>query len=633
MQEHNANVSTDKKNGHNSERKTVSMRNGICRMLAALISVAAVSVLIEIFVFNDHAWKQERYTLSTESGETETVLELSEDRYIKTITLDMVCEKHTPFELRIYRADGTLSMSIREQIDARLDECIVNVRDVGSRIEITWEQAPESVYRITAANFFEWNAIRLTFLLSAFGLAAWFLLGHRLFEEKPEIVFMVICFLMGILLILISGTNQISYDEQTHVAKTWNLSFVGTVYDTQASLECKTLTVPVFDNIWEKRLVEAHLDEINRYDTANIFYQTKMISYEKRAYLPMAVCMAFARLLQLPFAGLLSFAKLGNLLMYTLICAMAIRIAKKGKGLVAVVSLLPNSIFSASQFSYDPCVNCFLILAMVLVMNEILEPQRSVRPGNMAAILACFIIGSYSKQVYILMALLMLFFSCRKFPSKAKAVLFKVILTALCLIMVYEVLAPSYSGTSAAATLSHAGDSRTEGANTMGQIGYILGNPLGYVKLLLTSMFGRIGNWFTGRHAFIMYGYLGTPGTLYTWIWFAVWIFAAAVAPAAEERKGIGRKFVILNAVMVFCMSAVIWTVLYLSFNAVANPRIEGVQDRYFSPLFLPAGMCLMNAGLSWKWSREAYYKLIFGICSLILLYCSWKVGISAYYL
>ena len=167
----------------------------------------------------------------------------------------------------------------------------------------------------------------------------------------------------------------------------------------------------------------------------------------------------------------------------------------------------------------------------------------------------------------------------------------------------------------------------------LAQIQYILSQPFTYLKLLLSSMFIRIYEWFSGENAFHMYGYMGTPGTIFTWLWFAVWGMAALISPREEKRGGIGTRFRIVTILMVTGMTAVIWTVLYLSFNVVGSQSIEGVQNRYFAPLFLPVGMCLMNGRIHWKWKEESYYKLLFGAATLILFCCSYLVGIRQWYL
>lgn len=623
------------------------------RIPLAAAAVLLLSVLVELFVFNRHALFQGSYQIKSEigAGSAETRLNLGEERYIKTVRIEIPVKAAMSCRLILLDEEGNELSERTGSISPKLNAGVFHVSAQASQIVLVFSDmdgadtgagglssdtggtAQEADGVMTASNFMEWSPYRLLFLVSLFGIAAFLWMGRRFVAKKPESAFVVLALTAGIQLIVMTGTNQISYDEQTHVSKAWNLSFVGTVYDTEAVLELKTLTAPYFHNRWDRAYVEDYLQNIHNYDTAEVYRQTKMVYYDRRAYLPMAAGIAAGRMFGLPLAVTLMLGKLGNLLLYTAVCFFAIRKAKQAKGLVAVIALLPNSIFSASQFCYDACVNSFLLLAMVLIINELLDPCERVRPRSMAAILICLIVGSYAKPVYMLMGLMLLFFRKEKFPSVRAAWLFRGALTLLCLCMLYEVLGKSAVGGSAMETLASAGDTRTEGTNMLGQIRHIFSEPFSYACQLLGSMFGRIVDWFTGRDQFLMYAYLGTPGTLCTWLFFGITGFAALAGCPGETRRRLKTGYAALSAVMVFGMSAVVWTVLYLSFNAVGSPVIDGVQNRYFTPVLFPFFACFMNGRFSWKRSREAYYLIILGVAAGLLLYCSWRLGIVPYYL
>lgn len=605
------------------------------RIPLTIVSVLALSVLLEAFFFNRHAMFQERYQASgaIEQGSQETRLDLREEHYIKTVRVELAAEETVDYRLILLDGQGNEISERTGSISPKLGVSVMNLRAEAAGLVLSFSDVPAAGGVITAKNFMEWSPYRMFFFISLFGLAAFLWMGRRIVSGKPEYAFAAIALTAGIQLILMTGTNQISYDEQTHVSKTWNLSFVGTVHDTEAVLELKTLTAPEFHNRFERVQAESYLESIHDYDTADVYRQTKMVYYDRRAYLPMAVCIAAARMAGLPFAVMLMIGKLGNLLMYTAVCFFAIRKAKQKKGLVLVIALLPNSIFSASQFCYDACVNSFLLLAMVLTVNEFLTPKERVRPRDMAAILLCLIIGSYAKPVYMLMGLLLLFLGNEKFPTKCAAWIFRGALTVLCLCMLYEVLGKSAVGGSAMETLAHAGDTRTEGTNMLGQIRHIFSAPFSYAGMLLSSMFVRIADWFTGKDQFLMYAYLGTPGTLCTWIFFAAVCFSALAGCPHERQEHLKAGNKALFITMVSGMSAVVWTSLYLSFNAVGSRVIEGVQNRYFTPVLFLFFICFMNRRLAWKRSRESYYMILFTVVAGLLLYANWKLLIVPYYL
>ena len=55
-----------------------------------------------------------------------------------------------------------------------------------------------------------------------------------------------------------------------------------------------------------------------------------------------------------------------------------------------------------------------------------------------------------------------------------------------------------------------------------------------------------------------------------------------------ESKPFLPSNYRILNAIMIFGLSAVIYTSMYVSYTPVASSVIEGVQARYFIPLLLP---------------------------------------------
>ena len=123
----------------------------------------------------------------------------------------------------------------------------------------------------------------------------------------------------------------------------------------------------------------------------------------------MALGFKLGRMLHLRFADTVALAKFGNLLFYILVVFFAIRLAKRYQGLVALVALLPNSVFLASALTYDAVVNSFLLLGMVLVTNELISPEEKLTWQNTLLILLSFAIGCQSKPIYVVMVLMLLF--------------------------------------------------------------------------------------------------------------------------------------------------------------------------------------------------------------------------------
>lgn len=491
------------------------------------------------------------------------------------------------------------------------------------------DAAGQNGVQLTAVNDFTFHPVRFMFMISAFGLALLFVRGRKLFAEKPEAVFALCSLVLGSVLIYAVGLNQIGYDEHIHMKAAYNRSFGTTVLTTESAMQMEASTMPAFGNLEERRLVEAYAETNNDFGWANITHQSRFPNYDVRSYLQISIFMWLGRVLKLPFVWCMMLGKFGNLLLYTVVCYFAIKCAKQGKVLVAAIALIPNCIFAAASFSYDAVVNSFLLLAMVLTLNQMMDKQRINRIQTLV-LLGAFLAGSTAKAIYIFMAFLLLLFPKEKFGSRWRALTYKLCVTALMILLIYTFFFPPVSASSnfeVMGNLAYAGDKRSQGTSVLGQISWILGNPFAYAKLLFGSMLGELWNYVRGAKPFIAYGYLGGMPVIWTWLGLAALVFASAFSPKEESRAAIPHRFKIGNALVVLGVGAVIWTSMYVTFTAVGADVINGVQGRYFLPLFLPFFSCFYREKGRLEISSELYAKIVFAVYVLMNLYGTWTLG------
>ena len=106
--------------------------------------------------------------------------------------------------------------------------------------------------------------------------------------------------------------------------------------------------------------------------------ETSGISYDKIAYIPMAVFLFIGKNLKLPFSAVFALGKFGNLLIYVIVMFWAIRLAKSRKLLLAFVAMLPTPLFLASSYTYDSVVFSFITLGCVPVVKRSIFPVNEV---------------------------------------------------------------------------------------------------------------------------------------------------------------------------------------------------------------------------------------------------------------
>ena len=187
------------------------------------------------------------------------------------------------------------------------------------------------------------NWMQIIFFATVIGLILFFIYNKTLFSQKVEWVYAILSMTFGFLLILGIGTNQVSFDEQIHATSAYNASFLSEIKDTDASLLMKTLTIPSFSNMMERKEVEKYLDLANDFEHSAISTKSKFLPYDKRSYLPLSIGFAIGRTLSFSFAGTIMLGKMFGLLLYTMVCFFAVKISSQGKILVAAIALIQFS--------------------------------------------------------------------------------------------------------------------------------------------------------------------------------------------------------------------------------------------------------------------------------------------------
>lgn len=519
-------------------------------------------------------------------------------------------------------------------IDERIDGSVVTVNRSGDTIIYAFKSVEKprvADMKLSVVNSVSTNWLRVLFFVVAGILLGLFFWSRRLFQEKPEVVFLVCSLLLGGILILCIGTNQIGFDEYTHAARAYEVSFGPTIETTETAMRMKANDLPFFHNQEERRLVEAYEDLNNDFSWADISTQSRFVTYTDRSYLPIALFIKFGRMLGLPFAWNMMLGKLGNLLFYTFLGFLAIKFAKSGKGIIALLALLPNALFAAGGFTYDSVVNGGLLLAVVLTTNLMLEEDRKISWIQILLVLGAYIAGSTAKPIYIVMALMLVFFSQKRFEGRIQIWGFRAAVVVIIGLLMYTIFFPPVS-TSAnyelVGNLAYAGDKRNQGTSVLGQIQYIVKNPITYTGLLLSSMFGNLVKYVSGSYPFFNYGYLGNLSGMLTVIGELVLLFGCVFTPEGEKRGVVGIRYKILNGIMILGLSAIIWTSMYVSYTPVGNSVIEGVQARYFMPLFLPFCYCLFNNKWKCRLSVAMYHKILLGFVVLLNLFAIYTLAL-----
>lgn len=593
----------------------------------------------------------EYYGTEYEPQEDETLVEKDDTMYrrVNAITLQVGFEKpyyihkldlrlpvtaNCGYSAKLYLNDTLINDDIYCSVEPKTGAGICNISQRADALTIeilsSDEIKPQDI-TLTVSNNFSLNKMRIAFMIIFMALAVILYAEKKLISDKPEWMFAIVCFVLGLLLICGIGTNQVSYDEHVHAKAAYKLSFGTTIESTETAIQMNGHLLPYFNNPEERKLVEAYEDTNHDYSWADIGHQSRFVRTETRVYYPMAAGFWVGRKLGLGFATTVALAKLGNLLFYIFVVFWAIKLAIRHKYLVALIGLLPNSVFLAASISYDPMVNSFLLLGWVLILNEILEPGKKMTWQNLLLILISFFIGCQSKPIYIVMALMIVFFGKKKFENPVQEWILKISVVVMAGLMLYNIFRPTPAAGSdyyLVGNFDFAGDKRNVGTSVTGQISYILSNPVSYTLLLFRSMYSMLIDYIDFEVDFFQYGYLGTCSTVFTYLVIVLAVWLALFSPKHTEKCKILAKYIVLNLIMILGMSAVIWSSMYVSYTAVGAPKISGVQGRYFIPLFLACFSCLYNDRLESRLGKVGRGRIMFAVMAGINMLMIWTLVI-----
>lgn len=460
---------------------------------------------------------------------------------------------------------------------------------------------------------------------------------------KEETVFLIVALSAGLSLIAaLPITNLYSWDDEVHYRNALQLSYIGdsefsssdlmlaNLFDVQEghSVDASMHRWPLdFSITWGEEEIDHLIAELNdgysrgavRVDEG---ISASVLSYTIIGYVPSAIGLWIGRLLGLPFHWIFALGRICNLFSYCLVSYFAIKIIPYKKALLCAIALLPTTLFMASNYAYDPWLLSFGYLAIALLLREMMSAE-SVDGRSLLPILLTFFLSLGPKAVYFPLIGLMFLMPLKKIPSDRRKQYYGSVV-ALGLLVVITFLAPLVVSSGGGA-----GDARGgEGVNATEQLSFVLSNPMRYLSILNSFLFGTYLTLPSVSDATINLAYLGVLSTELPIFEALVPLFLLAVMLTDNngyERKklsiGVSLWSLFLFAVTLFG----ICTALYLSFTAVGLTTVAGVQPRYLLPLVLPLGVFVFNARIKISISYKRYSCFVF-IASLLLISLAWWI-------
>ena len=333
--------------------------------------------------------------------------------------------------------------------------------------------------------------------------------------------------------------------------------------------------VALFQNVWNKENpslisyscvvnnLHLHCKEPELVEMPRV---EKMDYYSIVNYLPEALGLSLGRILNLGTVLCLYLSRLFILLTYMFICYWAVSRAPAGKGILAMIALLPMSLMMASAISYDPLVIAVSLAYISSVF--VLKKNNYTTKDIVAASIWSFTLGALKGGGYLIllpMALMLL----KK--ERRRAICVSAILAAgIVSLLIFDLLLPKEQ-------LFQFGEA---GNGKMAAI-YALQHPLHYLNMSM--------------EAYILYAdrlITGIGGTYLAWLeWsmpdivvMALFILGGVYSLFEHDEIQLNRldKYILLSIVFAGVVGI---PAMLLSSTNIGSRSIMGLQGRYYLPL------------------------------------------------
>ena len=460
------------------------------------------------------------------------------------------------------------------------------------------------------------NGYRLAFFWAVLGAGAFLALEKDMLGKHIERGFLVLSLVLGVLMVFILPANKVSWDEEIHFQRAfWMSSFPRTmnishtVYgEFVAGIDTWPYNQP--DGYEEQKEMNRYLNETGIYSKGPEQFRGDLAPEAAQCYVGQTAVIVLGKVLRLPFGLLYRLGRLGNLIPYCVILYFAIKKTPVGKAIMAVLGLLPTPLFLASVYSYDPTVTACLYLFFAYLLYEALNPSQKITWKSYLILCAAFVVGCTAKAVYAPLVLCGLLLPKEKFENKKTRML---MLGGIVLIFLLEIASFTIP---VLVSPSETGDLRGGATSEVGQMAYVLGNPIAYTQILFENIRRTFADYVFGTNSLALMGHLA--GSSVAW---AIPMLVTAVVVTDSERSG-EKSLALLQKGWIFltiCAAVVlVWTSMYIAYTEPGLSYIAGVQGRYYIPFLFPLYLICTSRGFVNRWDKGWYHGVVLAAAAAV---------------
>ncbi len=305
--------------------------------------------------------------------------------------------------------------------------------------------------------------------------------------------------------------------------------------------------------------------------------------------------------------------RLFNLIFFIITGFYCLKHIPFGKLLLFAYLLTPMILQEAASFASDACINCisiiFITYILCLKFNDKIK-QLSIKDVSILGFL-CIMLGS-SKTVYfpLILLLLLLMDKIKNSPKKSKYILGILLVISIISTGFFYVQSNKYNVFIEWRTFNN--------VNSKKQMKYVIHKPLNYLNTTFKTLQKEHG-FYISTFAGEFLGPLNIHGY---YISTLVIILLLLFAPFFEKTKyTFSKKEKIFINFLVLIIFNCILGALYLTWTGYGKSIIEGVQGRYFIPIFILTLLTLFQKKKYIEFKNpKLYYILLLLVVNFVSL-------------
>lgn len=336
-------------------------------------------------------------------------------------------------------------------------------------------------------------------------------------------------------------------------------------------------------------------------------------------YLPQAIGILFAKILDLNVIWMLWLGRICNLLFYAGLVSLAVRKTPVLKMPMLIVACIPISMYQAASLSIDSMIIGLGILSVAYFIYMCRAQDRSLTRKNIAVFsVICLLLG-LCKLPYLAFIFLILFVPSKKFEMDKKQNIPWLLLSIL-IVAVIGVLWSRYS----APALLHSWRSSHNLINSTMQLDYFLTHPATITKFFYNIIFIEIPNMLGGVFSFFGALRRNHYTDEYFHITVFVLIYLAITLLAYPRNVKFELKTKVCTGLLIFVTYAGICFIQLLTWASVGYFNL-GISMRYFIPLLALFPIVIWIRKIPFDEVKFDRYAMVFMMAFLAALVISFS--------